>query len=252
MILYNKQHICHQTLYIYMHDTIQSTTHMPPDPVYIHVWYHRINNTYATRPCIYTCMILYNQQHICHLTLYIYMYDTIESTTHMPPDPVYIHVWYHRINNTYATRPCKYTCMILCNQQHICHLTLYIYMYDTIESTTHMPPDPVYIHAWYYTINNTYSTRPCTVKPVFKGHCDEGTPCDQGTLSQNGVLSSHVKEPMTKGHRSCRDTFSRIQRCPLKTGFTVYIHVWYHRINNTYATRPCRDIHAIKQSIFTL
>ena len=29
-----------------------------------------------------------------------------------------------------------------------------------------------------------------TVKPVFKGHCDEGTPCDQGTLSQNGVLSS--------------------------------------------------------------
>ena len=23
-----------------------------------------------------------------------------------------------------------------------------------------------------------------TVKPVFKGHCDEGTPCDQGTLSQ--------------------------------------------------------------------
>ena len=29
-----------------------------------------------------------------------------------------------------------------------------------------------------------------TVKPVFKGHCDEGTPCDQGTLSQNSVLSS--------------------------------------------------------------
>ena len=29
-----------------------------------------------------------------------------------------------------------------------------------------------------------------TVKPVFKGHCDEGTTCDQGTLSQNGVLSS--------------------------------------------------------------
>ena len=29
-----------------------------------------------------------------------------------------------------------------------------------------------------------------TVKPVFKGHCDEGTPCDQETLSQNRVLSS--------------------------------------------------------------
>ena len=29
-----------------------------------------------------------------------------------------------------------------------------------------------------------------TVKPVFKGHCDEGTTCDQGTLSHNGILSS--------------------------------------------------------------
>ena len=29
-----------------------------------------------------------------------------------------------------------------------------------------------------------------TVKPVFKGHCNEGTPCDQETLSQNGALSS--------------------------------------------------------------
>ena len=29
----------------------------------------------------------------------------------------------------------------------------------------------------------------CTVKPVYKGHCDEGTPCNQGTLSQNRVLS---------------------------------------------------------------
>ena len=49
----------------------------------------------------------------------------------------------------------------------------------------------------------------CAVKPVFKGHCDEGTPCDLGTLSQNGFLP-HVKEPVTKGHLSCRDTFSRI------------------------------------------
>ena len=32
----------------------------------------------------------------------------------------------------------------------------------------------------------------------------------------------HVKEPVTKGHLSCRDTFSRILRCPLKTGFTVF------------------------------
>ena len=33
----------------------------------------------------------------------------------------------------------------------------------------------------------------------------------------------HVKEPVTKGHLSCRDTFSRILRCPLKTGFTVLL-----------------------------
>ena len=31
----------------------------------------------------------------------------------------------------------------------------------------------------------------------------------------------HVKEPVMKGHLSCRDTFSGILRCPLKTGFTV-------------------------------
>ena len=66
---------------------------------------------------------------------------------------------------------------------------------------------------------------PTTVKPVFKGHCDEGTTCDQGTLSQNGVhflrtvsYLPHVKEPTMKGHLS-----SRILRCPLKTGFTVLI-----------------------------
>ena len=31
----------------------------------------------------------------------------------------------------------------------------------------------------------------------------------------------HVKEPVTKGHLSCRDTLSGILRCPLKTGYTV-------------------------------
>ena len=46
------------------------------------------------------------------------------------------------------------------------------------------------------------------IKPVFKGHSDEGTPCDQGTLSQNGVLIPHVKEPVTKGHLLRRDTCS--------------------------------------------
>ena len=33
----------------------------------------------------------------------------------------------------------------------------------------------------------------------------------------------HVKEPARKGHLSCRDTFSQIKRCRLKTDLTVYI-----------------------------
>ena len=33
----------------------------------------------------------------------------------------------------------------------------------------------------------------------------------------------HVKEPVMKGHLSCRDTFSWILECPLKTGFTVLV-----------------------------
>ena len=39
-------------------------------------------------------------------------------------------------------------------------------------------------------ITNLASRKSYTVKPDFKGNCDETTPCDQGTLSQNGVLSS--------------------------------------------------------------
>ena len=40
---------------------------------------------------------------------------------------------------------------------------------------------------WFLQIVDTI---PYTVKPVFKGHCDERTPCDQGTLSQNGIIYS--------------------------------------------------------------
>ena len=51
-----------------------------------------------------------------------------------------------------------------------------------------------YIYKAYH-INVRYTdVIGCTVKPVCKGHCDEGTPCNQGTLSQNRVLSS----PMLK------------------------------------------------------
>ena len=41
-----------------------------------------------------------------------------------------------------------------------------------------------------YQLNQAPLMNLNTLKPVFKGHCDEGTPCDQGTLSQNGILSS--------------------------------------------------------------
>ena len=61
------------------------------------------------------------------------------------------------------------------------------------------------------------------VKPVFKGHSDEWTPSDMGTFSLSGVLSFLCWEkPVMKGHLSCCDTYTRILRCPLKTGFTVF------------------------------
>ena len=51
----------------------------------------------------------------------------------------------------------------------------------------------------------------------------------------------HVKEPLTKGHLSCRDTFPWILKCPLMTGFTVckyivggFSHGLLHLENITY------------------
>ena len=60
-----------------------------------------------------------------------------------------------------------------------------------------------------------------TVKPVFRGHFDERIPCDNRIISKNVSHLPHVKAHVMKGHLSCRDTFSVILRCPLKTGFTV-------------------------------
>ena len=51
-------------------------------------------------------------------------------------------------------------------------------------------PTPSDKHSQAFVCVATIQIEPNTVKPVFKGHSDEGTPCDQGTLSQNGVLSS--------------------------------------------------------------
>ena len=50
-----------------------------------------------------------------------------------------------------------------------------------------------------------------------------GQPVIRGHFLRMVSYLPHVKEPVTKGHLSCRDTFSRILRCPLKTGFTVVI-----------------------------
>ena len=48
-----------------------------------------------------------------------------------------------------------------------------------------------------------------------------GHPVIRGHFLKTVSYLLHVKEPVMKGHPSCRDTFSLILRCPLKTGFTV-------------------------------
>ena len=52
-----------------------------------------------------------------------------------------------------------------------------------------------------------------------------GHPVIRGHFLRTVSYLPHVKEPVMKGHLSCRDTFSPIYRCPLKTGFTVYIRI---------------------------
>ena len=46
----------------------------------------------------------------------------------------------------------------------------------------------------------------------------------RGRFLRTGSYPPHVNEPVMKGHLSCRDTFSVISRCPLKTGFTVCVY----------------------------
>ena len=50
-----------------------------------------------------------------------------------------------------------------------------------------------------------------------------GHPVIRGHFLRTVSYLPHVKEPVMKGHLSCRDTFSGILRCPLKKGFTVYV-----------------------------
>ena len=46
------------------------------------------------------------------------------------------------------------------------------------------------------------------------------------------MLNTIVKEPVMKGHLLSRDTFVRIFRCPLKTGFTVFSNMNQHISRN--------------------
>ena len=77
----------------------------------------------------------------------------------------------------------------------------------------------------------TYVAFTCTVKPVFKVQSDERTPSGQSTFLGTVYHLPHVKKSAMKGHLSCRDTFSRILRCPLKTVVTVCM--WTH---SSYST----------------
>ena len=56
-----------------------------------------------------------------------------------------------------------------------------------------------------------------------------GHPGMRGHFLRTVSYLPHVKEPVMKGHLSCRDTFYGILRCPLKTGFTVVtIEQWFY------------------------
>ena len=48
-----------------------------------------------------------------------------------------------------------------------------------------------------------------------------GHPVIRGHPFRTMSYLRHNKEPVKKGHLSCRDTFSGILRCPLKTGLSV-------------------------------
>ena len=50
----------------------------------------------------------------------------------------------------------------------------------------------------------------------------KGHPVIRGHFLRTVSYLPHVKEAVMKGHLSCRDTFSGILRCPLKTGLTVF------------------------------
>ena len=51
-----------------------------------------------------------------------------------------------------------------------------------------------------------------------------GHPVIRGHFLRRVSYLPHVKEPVTNGHLSCRDMFSGILRCPLKTGLLYAVY----------------------------
>ena len=81
----------------------------------------------------------------------------------------------------------------------------------------------------------------CTVKPVFEGQSDQGTPSDQETLPQNAVIFPMVRHLWWRD--SCHiGILSGILRCPLKTGFTVYVYVENVLMHNMILKMILKDI----------
>ena len=79
----------------------------------------------------------------------------------------------------------------------------------------------------YIGISKRITGNTCTVKPVFKDTVMRGHLVIRGHFLKMMSYLHHVKEPVRKGHLSCRDTFSQIYRCPLKTGLTVVTNVHF-------------------------
>ena len=57
--------------------------------------------------------------------------------------------------------------------------------------------------------------------PFYQGKLLRGHPFIKGNFQKTVSHLPHIREAATKGHPSCRHTFTGILRCPLKTGFTV-------------------------------
>ena len=103
----------------------------------------------------------------------------------------------------------------------------------SIKQTLFKPTETYRSRRIWSTVNIIYTVKPVirghlyTVKPVFEGHpvirghlytvkpVFEGHPVIRGHFLKTVSYLPHVKEPATKGHPSCWDTFCHILRYPL-------------------------------------